>query len=192
MSDMPEEDEQDDMDETEKASQFTDRIVHVTVDFMRVAERVLDEFQRGDDEFSAPGGDGEDEVPSIMEISCVAQMIMSGSMAGIYKVPEKPKSQKTVVQELFEMIEPLIESKANLAVSKARLRESQSTPILPPAPPPRPLPVIPSLFDRIIEKIYTDLEYCGCFSKAGKLCPECVKRDVVREVIGSYMEKDQQ
>ena len=192
MSDMPEEDEQDGMEETEEAAKLTDRIVNVTVDFMRVAERVLAEFQQGDDEFSTPEEEDGDEGPSIMEISCVAQMIMSGTMAGVYRIPEKAKTQKSVVQELFEKIAPLIESQVSLAVSKVRLRETPATPMVLPPPPPPPLPVVPSLFDRIIEKIYTDLEYCGCFSKAGKLCPECVKRDVVREVIGSYMEKDQQ
>ncbi len=184
MADDPEEEDPGDMEETERLAAQTDHIVNVTVNLMKVAERVLTDFDKGDAEFE------EGDPPSIMEICAVTQMIMSGNMAGVYRQPEK-KSGKSTVEELFDMVAPLIESKVSLAVLQATSKKIPAVQALP-AAPVMPEPYVPhnTPFDDAVMQIYEDLEKCGCFEKNNmKYCADCEKRNVAADVIHEYIQK---
>lgn len=187
MGNTPEKDDSSDFEESEKNAERVDHIVRVTVDFMRVAERVLEEYHGSDAPFEGAVTEGdEDDGPSVMEISCIAQMIMSGSMAGIYKTPER--NEKSTVQQIFEMIEPLLESKVSLAVSKARLATQKMTAM------PIPMPMVPSApwksaYETAMEAMQKDTENCECFKLGKPICPECEKREAVTKTMLLYMKK---
>lgn len=181
MADNPDE-EPGDMEETERQAAQTDHIVNVTVDLMKVAERVITDFDKGDAEFE------QSDPPSIMEICAVTQMIMSGSMAGVYRQPEK--KGKSTVEELFDMVAPIIESKVSLAVLKATSTKVPAIQSLPAVPTPMPYVPPPSPFDDAVMQMYEDLEKCGCFEKNNmKYCADCEKRNAAADVIHEYMQK---
>lgn len=96
------------------------RVVATTVDLILLAEDVLAESRTRH---------GEDfDKPQTIEIAAVAQLIMSGSIAGIYKKPQTESEYETLLKRL----DTLIDAKVSLKL----LQQSRGAAQVPTAPAP--------------------------------------------------------
>lgn len=124
-------------------SEINGKIVSMTVETMELAEQVLIERQKNDGkEFSA-------EKPSNLEVVAVSNLIINMSVAGMFKEKKSDDwiPSPAALRAFIEKIEPIIEAKVSLAVSKAqhlvtRARiEAKSVPVAPVPPLGRSIPI---------------------------------------------------
>ncbi|SRR5579871_1811410 len=116
------------------AEEANERVIETTIDVMELAHEICLERQRQDGKEFSP------DEPSILEVVAVSNLIVNMTVAGMFKKPDEWMPSPAAFKAFIDQIEPIVESKVSLALSKERLRESQArlASRMPPAPPPLP------------------------------------------------------
>lgn len=182
---MTDEPEEDPGDMEEKGAEISDRIVRTTLEFFAVAKRIIEEQHKADgDEFNP------DNEPSLQELVCVSQLIMNGSMAGVFRDPESARkspmqSPASIINAVMKGLVPVLDAKIQSAITRERIGrpQVQAVPLPMPVPPPPP-----SLFDRVMDRLYLEMKECNCYAK-GPNCAECEKRQTTISTVLEYMNK---
>lgn len=108
------------------------RIVATTVDMMKTAEDVITELRKED------GQQFSSEKPSLLEMVAVSQLLVNMRGAGMFneRKPDDWEPPPGVITAVLKRLDPLIEGKVTLAVSRMTPLRPRVPLSLPPVPPP--------------------------------------------------------